>query len=432
MYNSTVFIVSKRKELSVKHKKALEASNNTVFIINSLPKMFEEIKEKEPDLIMISDTIYEDFVEIIKQIKVLTYNYSPVIIAISRSSNLEDRLTMLQNGADDCFGEEITNKELTTRISAYMRRYVENSLNPTTGIIGEKLGIKNLKRKIETKANSSIVLTEIQNSAEYKEIYGEIAYGKVMQTIGALINSALSEKDFITHLLSDRFILITDPTKAERLASFLTFAFDNMLDKFYSEADFKNKFIKYFSDDTLENKIPLMKLNIGIINLENDNSANEKILITHLNSLIKVCRKNKNSTYIIDRIKISGSCEKIKEKNRIMIVEKDEALSYLIQTACELQGLISATVRNLSDFDRIFNMFEPDLVILDDEEDKIENSSIEICKKIKNISEKTKIIFTSSKRKKTQILASGADLYLPKPYEISTLVEWSKKFLKED
>ena len=70
MYNSTVFIVSKRKELSIKHKKALEASNNSVFIINSLPKMFEEIKEKEPDLIMISDTIYEDFVEIIKQIKV--------------------------------------------------------------------------------------------------------------------------------------------------------------------------------------------------------------------------------------------------------------------------------------------------------------------------------------------------------------------------
>ena len=220
--------------------------------------------------------------------------------------------------------------------------------------------------------------------------------------------------------------------KAEKLASFLTFAFDNMLDKFYSEVDFKNKFIKYFSDDTLENKIPLMKLNIGIINLENDNSANEKVLISHLNSLLKLCKKNKNSTYIIDRVKISGSCEKTKEKNRILIIEKDEALSYLIQTACELQGLISATVHNISDFDRIFNMFEPDLVILDDEQDREENSSIEICKKIKNISEKTKIIFTSSKRKKTEILASGADLYLPKPYEISILIEWVKKFLKED
>ena len=175
MYSSNILIVSKRKELTIKHKKALEGCNHSVFTVDSLPKMFEEIKKREPELIIISDTIYEDFVGIIKQIKILTYNYSPIIIAISRSSNLEDKLTMLQNGADDCFGEEITNKELTTRISAYIRRYIENSLNPTTGIIGEKLGLKHLRRTLENKINVSIILVEIQNSQEYKEIYGEIA-----------------------------------------------------------------------------------------------------------------------------------------------------------------------------------------------------------------------------------------------------------------
>ena len=179
-------------------------------------------------------------------------------------------------------------------------------------------------------------------------------------------------------------------------------------------------------------KIPLMKLNIGIINLENDNTTNEKALIAHLNSLIKMCRKNKNSTYIIDRIKLKGKTEVQKEKNRILIVEKDEALSYLIQTACELKGLKTFVCNSTIDFDKNFEKNEPNIVILDYEQNSSEYSSTDICKKIKNNSDKTKVIFTSSKRKKTEILASGADLYLPKPYEINTLLKWIEKFLKED
>ena len=40
----------------------------------------------------------------------------------------------------------------------------------------------------------------------------------------------------------------------------------------------------------------------------------------------------------------------------------------------------------------------------------------------------TKIFVTSTIQDKTAVLNSGADLYLPKPYEISDLIRWIEYF----
>ena len=42
----------------------------------------------------------------------------------------------------------------------------------------------------------------------------------------------------------------------------------------------------------------------------------------------------------------------------------------------------------------------------------------------------TKFIVTTAVHDKALILDSGADLYLPKPYEISDLIRWVEYFLK--
>ena len=218
--------------------------------------------------------------------------------------------------------------------------------------------------------------------------------------------------------------------KAEKIASFLAFAFDNMLDKFYSKQDFENKFIKYFSDGMPECKIPLMKLNIGIVNLENASHKGEKEILSTLNELIKICSMSKNSTYIIDRTKLQGETAKAKLKNRILIYEPDEALSYLVQTGCELKSLEGKIIENLNKISESLEDFDPNIVILDFEEKGKKQKFSEIVQEIKNYNSEIKIIFTSSERKKTEVFAYGADLYLPKPYEIKTLFNWVDKFLK--
>ena len=55
---------------------------------------------------------------------------------------------------------------------------------------------------------------------------------------------------------------------------------------------------------------------------------------------------------------------------------------------------------------------------------------LEICKKLKfeTSNLKSNIIFTTTVHNKEMVLNAGADLYLPKPYELSVIFGWIKKF----
>ncbi len=56
---------------------------------------------------------------------------------------------------------------------------------------------------------------------------------------------------------------------------------------------------------------------------------------------------------------------------------------------------------------------------------------LEICKEIRSNSsfERTKLVVTSVVHDKEMVLNSGADLYIPKPYEISGLIRWVEEII---
>ena len=57
---------------------------------------------------------------------------------------------------------------------------------------------------------------------------------------------------------------------------------------------------------------------------------------------------------------------------------------------------------------------------------------LELCKKIRQNPDfnRTKLIVTSILHDKELILNTGADLYIPKPYEISGLIKWIETLLR--
>ena len=261
----------------------------------------------------------------------------------------------------------------------------------------------------------------------YREIYGDIAYEKVLQTLSAIMNSILSPNDFIGQIRNDEFILITTPEKTERFASFMTFAFDNVLERFYNEVDFKRGFIISQSDEKTEDKIPLMKLSISATEIP-DEEGNYKELFNLLYSLLGAVKRENKSSYIINRIRLQGEARK-EEPKKILVLESDFALSCLIEANCELKGYKTKLEQNKEELLKDYKALNPEILIIDyGREDKKEG--LEICKIIKqDKTSKTKIIFSSSIHNKEEILSSGADLYLPKPYDINELINWIGRYL---
>ena len=95
---AVTLIIDKRRELSIKYKKILENKNNKVLISKNLIGAMKIIQDKEPDLIIISDSVEGDLSDYCKKIRALTYNMRPIIIATSKSAELQDRLSFGERG----------------------------------------------------------------------------------------------------------------------------------------------------------------------------------------------------------------------------------------------------------------------------------------------------------------------------------------------
>ncbi len=429
MYAATVFIISKRKELSIKYKKLIEALEQEVCVIPSLSEALGQIQKIEPELLIVSDTIDEDLADFCAKMRALTFNVRPVIIAISKSSELDDRLKILESGADDFMDEAISPKEFQARIKAHLRRYLENSFNPVTFFAQKSLTVRSLKKLVASGKSASVMFGKIANIGIYREIYGEIAYQKVLQTLGAIVNSALNVQDFAGHFFDDEFIIITTPQKAEKVASFLTFAFDNVLNRFYSERDFENKFTLLSSDIKEEERETLMRLQICALECEGEKFSSYEQIVNELFELIKLCRDEEKSSYVIDRPKLYGEVKEKKPKNRVLIMEQDDALCLLLKTLCSLNHLEVEVCNNYDDFFPKYEAFLPDVVLIDygSRENK---EGVEISKRLKKDKYKApKVIFSSCVHDKKEILSAGADFYLPKPYEADVVIKKIMKFL---
>lgn len=418
---SYVLIIDKRKELSVKYKKTIDEEQTSAVIARTLKDAVALVQESEPDLIIISDSIDEDLSNFCEKIRTLTYNTRPTIIALSKSADTTDRIKVLASGADDFLSEPVNIEEFKMRIKAHLRRDIESNLNNVTLLPNKKYVYKAVRRLLHSENKLAILLAGIENLDNYKSVYSDIAGDKLLQTFAAITKSALDTNDFLGQLDDKNFVIITNPYSAEKMAAFLTFAFDTVTPKFYSEQDARRGYTLLDGDRKAGMRANFVSVLIGGILDNYESISGVDGLLEKLFAIKKIARIPSGSNYAIDRIKLTGENSVITpEINRsVYISEPDEALALLLRTTLELQGYeICETLDN-----------QPGIVILDSEDDM---SGLKVCKDLKaNLNfVNTKIIVTSTVHDKSAILNAGADLYLPKPYEISDLIRWIEFFFK--
>ena len=425
-------IIDKRRELSVKYKKLLENELSTVIISRSLLSAMKIIQDKEPDLIIISDSVDGNLGDYCKKIRALTYNMRPVIVALSKSSEIQDRLDALTCGADDFLSEPVNNEEFVMRMKAHLRREFESNLDSKSLLPNKNYTMRSLRRTVTSKDPWGCLYVSIENFKTYKEAYTPLASDKLVQTFCAIIQSALNENDYLGGLSENDFIIITNPLKAEKIANFLTFAFDSVAQKFYSQPDLKRGYIIVEGDDLAGRRSSFVHTTIGVVTNEFRKYTDVNSLLTSLVHIHNLANLPDRSNYLIERAKISGknSVEENIFNNKIVVIEPDEAMKVLLKTILELQGYQTTIIEHHEGFE---NYGSAPAVIILDAGSADDLKGLEICKKLRENTEfkNTKIIMTSVLHDKELILNSGADLYLPKPYELSNLVKWVGIFMEE-
>ena len=430
-----VLILDKRKEQAIKYRKNLEGAGLSATIESDFANALNSINKLEPDLILISDSITDSLpIKVIEQIRILTCNTRPVIVVLSKSNHIQDKISILDSGADDFLSEPIAQEEFLARIQAHLRRNFEDNLSETTRLFGQKVTLKMIKRTLNSEKPWAALLIDIHNLGAYRELYGELAGEKILQTCAAIINATIENDDFVGEMENENFLILTSPYKAEKIAAYLIYAFDTVISKFYNEQDAKRGFVFLQNEDEAENKVSLVSTKIGVISSEYRHFSNVKQVITTLLSTQKLAKYKEGSNFIVDRPQISaeGSIEEREYNKKLMIIEQDEPMSFLLSTAANIYGYQTMVLNEYHSVLQALKEFRPAVVIIDSGEEN-ETCALKYCEKIKADSDlsKTNIIFTSAAHDKEKILSAGADLYLPKPYEIASIFAWVAKFTNE-
>ena len=145
MLSKLVLIIDKRKELPAKYKKLIENNGVSAILTDNFEEGLEILTGYEPDMILISDSIDTPLPDNVRKLRMLSYPSRPCIIAVSKSDDLQDKLAVLDAGADDLLSEPIESEEFKARINAHLRRHFETMLDDITRLPDTKFSLKTLK-----------------------------------------------------------------------------------------------------------------------------------------------------------------------------------------------------------------------------------------------------------------------------------------------
>jgi len=433
MQKQLVLIIHKDKQSAERLRDTIAQDYIYTFITDSLEEAFNIMEEAEPDLIILSHFFTSNSVELCLKIRETSRIYRPVLIVSSDKDDLDQKLEVIKAGADDCLNENMHPTEFSLKIYSHLRRQYEELLNPITHLPSEKMIYKVISRIIHSDFKWALMYLDINNYDHYSEIYGYLAADKMLKTVAAILRSSASSGDFIGHLRDHTFIIITNPEKADYMAAYLNYAFDSVSAKFYSEEDVKRGYLIESGDEKAGARVSFVSVSIGIISNLYKTYENYKEALNAVINVNKLAKEKIGSSWVSDRPKIATEdsiCDSKEVKRKILIMETDAALAYLLSTTLEMQGYLTEVTNNAVEAIELIQKNRPDLVLLDEIEKESEYA-LDISRKIKSDAELSniKIIMSTVMHDKEKVLDAGVDLYLPKPYELLTLFKWIEKLL---
>ncbi|MBU4264066.1 MAG: PAS domain S-box protein [Proteobacteria bacterium] len=161
--------------------------------------------------------------------------------------------------------------DITERKKEEERLMLAKAANPLTGLPGNVSIQHVINEKLSSGTPFDIAYIDIDNFKPYNDFYGfekgDLVINSLAKIIVSVINlSDVKESSFCGHIGGDDFILITNPYRAEQIATEIIREFDAHLELFHGKHDFHDGFYSAVNRNGVEETFHLLSLSFGILN----------------------------------------------------------------------------------------------------------------------------------------------------------------------
>jgi diguanylate cyclase (GGDEF)-like protein len=219
---------------------------------------------------------------------------------------LKDKVEHLLNGADDYVTKPFIPEELVARLRAVITRATTTrELNPLTGMSGNSDILREITQRLTAPERFAVLYPDIDAFKSYNDHYGFVRGDDVIKTLSTIIFETLEEmpskKHFAGHVGGDDFVILTEPSLAESIATQVTQRFDAAVPALYDLADRERGWIEFQERNGATIRTSLVSVSIGIVIAEPGSYASAAALAARAAEVKGVAKRMPGSKWVLDR-----------------------------------------------------------------------------------------------------------------------------------
>ncbi len=422
---------------SIEDENITSALNKAGFKLETyydMEKAENSLKKIKPDLILVySDLARDHGLHFCQMVKNAEINPRPIIVFLVHESNIDERVEVLRAGADDVISYPISGKELAFRVMAHIRRRQETHVNLLTGLPDAVIANNVLEHCLNETEDWAILSIDLDNLRVYNETYGENRGDQMIKALAAVLKSVLHPGNFLAHCDSDDFVLITKIDTAEAMAEEICRRFDFIAPRFYTQEDAKRGYVIGVGTKGIRRRVPLVSISIGVTAKGRRNFSSAVEILQIARDMRYLAKSKIGSDWVSDRLRLAtNNPTNVEKRVKILVVEPDASMSLLLSDTLEMEGYVVEVAHSTAEAWHLINTWRPELILLETDVTPVEFNGWELTNKIKQNPELAGIwlIMTTKNSDHNKALESGADLYLPKPFELQVLFSEIKYLLR--
>jgi DNA-binding response OmpR family regulator len=198
--------------------------------------------DEAPDIVVLDIRLPDiDGYEVCRRLRQNRRTRNIPVVFLTEKRERDDKLSGLELGAVDYITKPFDIQELRLRVRNVMRRFgVQTLVNPITGLAEGYLVQEHLEETLK-KGEWSLVFAGLRGLTRFRDRYGFVAADDVTRAVGLMLTNALqdsgAEEDFVGHIDSANFVIVTTPERSRRLTENCLLRLQPSIQYFYPAID---------------------------------------------------------------------------------------------------------------------------------------------------------------------------------------------------
>ncbi len=396
-------ILGKTNEPSIVYNEELRKFCNTenIELVETIQtKSFKEIiRRYRPEILVIEEEAFDP------NESYKSRSCQPFKLVITK--NKDKMFEYLKLGADEVISKDLSAEELFLKFFSILRRKKVLELSQLTNLPSINKTYTVIEHCRKHLSDWVVVHADIRHFQSYITMYGVSKGDEAVRCTAKVMQDTLKEikgsEHFIGYLGRDSFLIISDSNALDSIIHNIQVHFKKVLGDLYNQSDYENGYIISSAPNKVRRREGLLGLNIGYCS--------------------KIDRNFLSGTDIIEQA-IKNKKDPGSKNKRVLILEDDPDFAELLQETISLEGSEAMVSAGLDSIINEVAEFQPKVVILEASLIGHQNF-IPLCKDLDKYKTELgmKILVATEIPGYQNFLASGADVYIPKPYEIETLLK---------